>query len=132
MSTRSQTALLVGAKPSPIRSQPHVILIAIIPAALLLAAACARFIASGSIPMGAAVVIGAGFLFLVFVDIAIAIAVWVAVLYFEGLHVLSVGPTLVGILMVLAWLGAGGIRRGRLPTLRDHGLLLFVMVLLGC
>lgn len=115
-----------------VRSQPYYLIVVITSTVLLLAAAGAHFVANGSIPMGVAVVVAAGFLFLVFADIAIAIAVWVAVLYIEGLHVLSVGPTLVEILIVLAWLGAGGIRRGRLPTLRDHRPLLLAMVLLGC
>ena len=111
-----------------VRSQPYYLIVVITSTVMLLAAAGAHFVANGSLPMGVAVVVAAGFLFLVFADIAIAIAVWVAIPVHQGLHVVSVGPTLVEILIVLAWLGAGGIRRGRLPTLRDHRPLLLAMV----
>ena len=88
--------------------------------------------ASGRVPVGLAVAIAATYLLVVAVNFSRAIAAWVALLFIAGWQVLSVGPTAVGILVVLAWLGAGGIRRGRLPVLRHHRKLIVAMVLFGC
>lgn len=120
-----------GADVAAHKSQPPFPAFLITGFVLFLALVGARLVASGHVPVGLAVAIGATFLLVIFLNFARALAAWVALLFIAGLPILSVGPSAVGILVVLAWLGAGGMQRGRLPVLRNHRLLLIAMVFFG-
>ena len=96
---------------------------------MLLAVATGSVIANGRISVGLAIVVASAYLLLVSVDISLAIAAWVALLFFSQWANLGRETTLIGLLVVFAWLGAGGVRRRRLPVLRSHGGLVVAMVL---
>jgi O-antigen ligase len=72
------------------------------------------------------------FLAVVFFDLSSAIACWVALLFLVNLSALGRGPTLVGILLVLAWLGARALRPVQLPVLRSHSRLFMGTSLFAC
>jgi O-antigen ligase len=96
-------------------------------AALVAALVVGRFIADGRIKYGLAIVVGSIYVPLVFFDLAAGLALWVAVLFFQDLSVLSFGPNAMGVLVALGWIGALLSRRGMVPALRQHrGLLLMV------
>jgi hypothetical protein len=96
---------------------------------MLLAVAAGTLMTNGRISMGLAIVVASAYLLLVSLDISLAIAAWVALLFFSQWDAFGRETTLIGILVVLAWLGAGGVRRRRLPVLRSHGGLIVAMVL---
>jgi O-antigen ligase len=112
-----------------IQATPRVPQPLVVAVAVLAAAVAARSLANGSIAQAVAVVLGAGYLALVFIDLAAAIAVWVGLLFIVHLHVLSVGPTAVEILLFIGWLGTAGTRRARLPVLRENRLLIGAIAL---
>ena len=114
---------------SPHRSPPHIPALPIAAAALAAAAAAGRYIAEGRVSIGIAIVLAAGFFLAVFLDIAIAIATWVGVVFIQHLSALSVAPTAIELLILLAWIGTGGARRGRLPVLRTQRRLFLVILL---
>jgi O-antigen ligase len=121
-----------GARPgarAQIQATPRVPQAFVVAVAALAAIVAARSLANGSIAQGVAVVLGAGYLALVFIDLAAAIAVWVGLLFIVHLHVLSVGPTAVEILLFIGWLGTAGTRRARLPVLRENRLLVGAIAL---
>jgi putative inorganic carbon (HCO3(-)) transporter len=99
---------------------------------VLAALTTGRFLASGSFGLGVAVVLAAVYIPLVFVDLALAIALWAGLLYLRSLSVVSVGPTLIEILLVVGWLGIVATRRVRLRVLQEHRLLVAAIVLCGC
>jgi putative inorganic carbon (HCO3(-)) transporter len=99
--------------------------------AVVAALVAARSLANGSIAQAVAVVLGAGYLGLVFIDLAAAIAVWAGLLFVVHLPVLSVAPTAIEILLVIGWLGTAGPRRARLPVLQEHRLLVGAIALFG-
>lgn len=98
---------------------------------MLLAVAAGRLIATGRISVGVSVAVVAAYLLVVSLDISLAIAAWVALLFFGQTQVLGKGTPVIAIVLVLAWLGAGGVRRGRLPVLRSHRQLIVAIVLFG-
>ena len=99
---------------------------------MLLAVAAGRLIATDRISVGVAVVVVAAYFLVVSLDISLAIAAWVALLFFGQTQVLGKAAPLIAIVLVLAWLGAGGVRRGRLPVLRKHRGLIVALLLFGC
>jgi O-antigen ligase len=88
--------------------------------AMLAAVAAGRFLAHGRMALGVAIVLAVAYILLAFLDLAAAIAVWVALLFVVHLPMLGKAPTAIQILLVLAWLGTAGVRRGRLPVLRAY------------
>jgi O-antigen ligase len=100
--------------------------------AMLAALAAGRFLAHGRMALGVAIVLAVAYILLAFLDLAAAIAVWVALLFIVHLSVLGKAPTAIGILLVLAWLGTAGIRRGRLPVLRAHSWLPLAVMFFAC
>jgi len=68
----------------------------LIAAALLSAALVGRMVAGGHITYGYAIVLAACYAPLVFFNVPAALAVWVAVLFFQDLRVLSVAPNSMG------------------------------------
>lgn len=113
-------------------SQPHLPPPLLTGMVLLSALLAGRLIAGGSVALGVAVAFAAIYLFVVFVDIGLAIAGWAIVLFVASLTVVSVGPTAIGLLLILAWVGAGGLRRRRLPVLRSHRALIVTLVVFVC
>jgi len=100
-----------------------------IAAALLGAALVGRFMADGRIKYGAAIVLAACYVPLVFFDLAAALAVWVAVLFFQDLSALSFGPNAMGVLVALGWVGAALGRKGHLAGIQQHRRLLLYLTL---
>jgi hypothetical protein len=105
-----------------------------IPPWLIVVASCTasviagRLFADGRIKYAAALVLAAIYAPLVFFDLAWAFAIWVAVLFIQSLHALSIGPNTMGVLVGLGWLGAFVARAGRLRALRDHRKLLLATI----
>jgi O-antigen ligase len=99
---------------------------------MLAAVAAGRFVAQGRMALGVAIVFAVAYMLLAFLDLAAAIAIWVALLFVVHLPVLGLAPTAIQILLVLAWLGTAGIRRGRLPVLRVHRWLPIAIMLFAC
>jgi hypothetical protein len=99
----------------------------LIAAALLSATLFGDLLAGGHMKYGIGLVLVACFAPLVFFDLPKALAVWVAILFFQDLSVLSSGPNGVGVLIGLGWLGTflGGERAGRI--LREHRRLLLAI-----
>jgi O-antigen ligase len=121
-----------GARPgatAQIQATPRVPQAFVVAVAVLAAVVAARSLANGSIAQAVAVVLAAAYLGLVFIDLAAAIAVWVGLLFIVHLHVLSVAPTAIEILLLIGWLGTAGTRRARLPVLREHRLLVGAIAL---
>jgi O-antigen ligase len=121
-----------GARPgatAQIQATPRVPQALVAAVAVVAALVVARSLANGSIAQAVAVVLAAAYLALVFIDLAAAIAVWVGLLFIVHLHVLSVAPTAIEILLFIGWLGTAGTRRARLPVLREHRLLVGAIVL---
>jgi O-antigen ligase len=112
-----------------IQATPRVPQAFVVAVAVLAAVVAARSLANGSIAQAVAVVLAAAYLGLVFIDLAAAIAVWVGLLFIVHLHVLSVAPTAIEILLLIGWLGTAGTRRARLPVLREHRLLVGAIAL---
>lgn len=102
---------------------------------VLVALGCAilfgRLLADGKMKYGIAIVLVACFAPLVFFDLARALAIWVAVLFFGDLAVLSSGPNGIGVLVGLGWIGAFLGRREWLRLLRLHRRLLLAITALG-
>jgi putative inorganic carbon (HCO3(-)) transporter len=98
---------------------------------LLGAVAAGRFIASGHIGLSIGVVIAIPFLALVLIDLLSAVAAWAALLYVSHLSVLSVAPNAIELLLFIAWIGAGGSMRGRLPVIRENRGLTLLIAALG-
>jgi O-antigen ligase len=109
------------------RPPPYVPSLLIVGGVLLLAIAAGRFVSGGRLPLGVALVLAAAFFLVVFIDISLAIAAWIVVLYIASLPALSIGPSVIGILLLAAWVGTGGLRRGRLPVLSSHRSLVVAM-----
>jgi O-antigen ligase len=100
--------------------------------AILAAIAAGRFLAHGRMALGAAIVLAVAYILLAFLDLATAIAAWVALLFIVHLSGLGKAPTAIEILLLLAWLGTAGIRRGRLPVLRAHTWLPLAVMFFAC
>ena len=100
----------------------------IVAGALVCAAVFGHLLAGGKMKYGIAVVLVICYGPLVFFDLSRALALWVAILFFSDISVLSSGPNGVGVLIGLGWLGAflGG--RGTV-FVREHRRLLSVIVL---
>jgi putative inorganic carbon (HCO3(-)) transporter len=112
-----------------IQATPRVPQALVAAVAVLAAVVAARSLANGNIAQAVAVVLGAAYLGLVFIDLAAAIAVWAGLLFIVHLRVLSVAPTAIEILLLIGWLGTAGTRRARLPVLREHRLLVGAIAL---
>jgi O-antigen ligase len=99
----------------------------LIAAALLSAALFGRLLADGHMKYGIAIVLVAFYAPLVFFDLSTALAVWVAILFFQDLSLLSSGPNGVGVLLGLGWLGTflGGQRSSHM--MREHRRLLLTI-----
>lgn len=113
------------------RAPPPVPAVLIAGAAIIVAVAAGRFIAEGRIALGIAIVLAAVLFPLSFLDLAAVIGLYVVLLFIQSLSVLNVAPTAIQILILLAWLGTGGVRRGRLPVLQRQRWLIMAMVLLA-
>lgn len=113
------------------RALPQIPAPVIIAALLLSGGLLGRLLADGRIKYGVALVLAASFAPLVLFDLAAALAVWVAILFFQDLSILSSGPNALGVLVGIGWIGAVLGRKGYLGVLRDHRRLL-VKVALMC
>lgn len=114
------------------RTIPHPPPWLIIGAALLAASLAGRLMADGRIKYGLALVVAACFMPLVLFNLAAALAVYVAILFFQDLSVLSSGPNAIGVLVGLGWIGAFLGRRGQLAAIGDNrGLLLRIVLFCG-
>jgi len=102
---------------------PWVIVLAAVGCAILFG----RLLADGRMKYGIALVLVVCFAPLVFFDLTRALAVWVAVLFFHDLSVLSSGPNGIGVLIGLGWLGTFLSRRGPMLLIREHRRLLLVI-----
>jgi O-antigen ligase len=100
----------------------------IIAAALACTILVGRFMADGRIKDGVAIVFAACFAPLVFFDLILALGVWVAVLFFTDLSVLSSGPNAIAVLVTLAWLGTFLAGRRGITLLHGHRRLLLLII----
>lgn len=98
------------------RPAPTVPVPAIIGVAVMASVTAGRFLAHGNIAFALAVVMATAFLAVVSFDLSSAIGCWVVLLFLVNLAALGKGPSLVGILLVLAWLGARALRPVHLPV----------------
>jgi O-antigen ligase len=105
---------------------PWLIIIAVLGSAGLVG----RLLADGKTKYGIALVIVACFAPLVFFDLTRALAVWVAVLFFGNLAVLSSGPNGIGVLVGLGWIGSFLGRRDRMLLVTQHRRLLLTIAAL--
>ncbi len=98
---------------------------------VLAAVGCAvlfgRLLADGRMKYGIALVLVVCFAPLVFFDLSRALAVWVAIVFFKDLSVLSSGPNGIGVLVGLGWIGTFLGRRGPMLLIREHRRLLLVI-----
>jgi hypothetical protein len=114
------------------RSIPHPPAWLIIAATVLAASLMARLLADGRMKYGLALVMAACFMPLVLFNLAAALAVYVAILFFQDLSVLSSGPNAIGVLVGLGWIGAFLGRRGQLAAIGENRrLLLRIIVFCG-
>ena len=79
----------------------------------LAATLAGRLMADGRMKYGLALVMAACFMPLVLFNLAAALAVYVAILFFQDLSILSSGPNAIGVLVGLGWIGAFFGRRGQ-------------------
>jgi hypothetical protein len=98
---------------------------------MLVAIVVGRFVANGRLALGVGVVVAVAYLLLVLFDLAAAIAGWAALLFIVHLAVLRSGPLGVQLLVVIAWVGAAGVHRGRAPVLAAYRRLPLAMVVLA-
>src|ERR1700761_7074892 len=98
------------------RTIPHPPPWLIIAAAVLTSSLVGRLLADGRMKYGLALVMAACFVPLVLFNLAAALAVYVAILFFQDLSVLSSGPNAIGVLVGLGWIGAFLGRRGQLAA----------------
>lgn len=110
-------------RPMPVIWQP-----AIIGLAFLLAIVAGRFMADGKTSLGIAIVLGVCVGPLAFLNITATLALYVAILFINDAHSLSVGPNSVGVLLVLGWLGTLVTRSARPAVLREQPRLLMAVV----
>ncbi|MBV9545664.1 MAG: O-antigen ligase family protein [Chloroflexi bacterium] len=96
---------------------------------LLTSALLGRLVASGHVKYAYAIVLACTYAPLVFFNLPVALAVWVSVLFFQDLRVLSLAPNAMGSLVALGWVGAFLGHRDRLSVLREHRTLLLVIAL---
>ncbi len=104
----------------------------IIAAAILASSMVGRLMADGRMKYGLALVIAACYAPLVLFNLAAALAVYVAILFFQDLSVLSSAPNAVGVLVGLGWIGAFLGQRGRLVAIGQNRPLLLRIVLFCC
>jgi putative inorganic carbon (hco3(-)) transporter len=109
------------------RQMPGVPPAAIAAIALLLAIVAGRFMADGKTAYGVAIVIGVCVGPLAFLNITATLALYVAVLFMNDAHSLSIGPNSVGVLLVLGWLGTLVTRSARPAVLREQPRLLMAV-----
>ena len=114
------------------RTIPHPPPWLIIAAAVLAASLAGRLMADGRMKYGLALVMAACFMPLVLFNLAAALAVYVAILFFQDLSVLSSGPNAIGVLVGLGWIGAFLGRRGQLAAIGDNRGLLLRIILFCC
>jgi O-antigen ligase len=114
------------------RAIPHPPPWLIIAAAVLASSLVGRLLADGRMKYGLALVMAACFVPLVLFNLAAALAVYVAILFFQDLSVLSSGPNAIGVLVGLGWIGAFLGRRGQLAAIGENRrLLLRIIVFCG-
>lgn len=111
------------------RAIPHPPPWLIIAAAALASGLVGRLFADGRIKYALALVMAACFVPLVLFNLAAALAVYVAILFFQDLSVLSSGPNAIGVLVGLGWIGAFLGRRGQLAAIGENRRLLLRIVL---
>lgn len=114
------------------RAIPHPPPWLIIAAAVLAASLAGRLMADGRIKYGLALVMAACFMPLVLFNLAAALAVYVAILFFQDLSILSSGPNAIGVLVGLGWIGAFFGRRGQLAAIGENRGLLLRIILFCC
>ncbi len=97
--------------------------------ALILALLAGRFFGDGRLGLGVALILGACYGPLAFIDLTIALAVYVAVLFVQDIAALSVGPNSMGVLVFLGWIGTLVTRSARPVVLREQSRLLLALTL---
>lgn len=100
----------------------------IVGAVLIGAALCGRLLASGHVRYGVGLVLVACYAPLVFFDLPKGLAVWVAILFFGDLSVLSSVPNGTGVLIGLGWLGTFLGDRSSGLIKREHRRILLIIV----
>ena len=111
------------------RAIPHPPPWLIIAAAVLSSAMVGRLLADGRMKFGLALVMAACYAPLVLFNLAAALAVYVAILFFQDLSVLSAAPNAIGVLVGLGWIGAFLGRRGALVAIGENRKLLLRIII---
>jgi O-antigen ligase len=96
---------------------------------MLASALAGRFIASGHISAGIAIVLSVSYIPLALFDLPVALAVATGLFFIEQLPVLSIGPSAIEAVLLFAWLGTFALRGDRPQLLREHRRLVTVIVL---